>query len=338
MLLEEALLYLLRVSGYRTIEDVREDPETLQRGPAGLQVLGRGGRHQADAIADFVIAPPFSYPQRLLLEAKCYSEQYRVGLDKVRNAVGVLKDVQEFWVSRGDAPPKQRYHYQYAMFSASGYSSDAQQYAYAHDIYLIPLQNSPFMQPIIRSIRNVSARSFGVEHGNQSIAINLSELRSTVRRRIRGLADQDIMYEGFAEFYSSCNQLNGALLAMIARRFPVFLVPAPGLNINELRPVYDVSIHWDRDGWYLHSMTRDGERLFSFDLPPDLFEMYAENGVLSPESALELKEEALAEIQGIVTPGADRLNYERPTAQVVTFRLDYDWLTRVRNRLHALRQ
>lgn len=54
MLLEEAILYLLKASGYRTIDryDVNTDP-TLTMGGAGIQVAGRGTKHQIDAIADY---------------------------------------------------------------------------------------------------------------------------------------------------------------------------------------------------------------------------------------------------------------------------------------------
>src|SRR5262245_13942324 len=108
------------MTGYKTVERAGSDP-TLHDGPAGLVVLGRGGRHQIDAVADFSITPAFSYPQRLLLEAKCYSDKYPVGLEITRNAVGVLKDSCEYWVPGVDGfPAKARYHYQYALFSASG--------------------------------------------------------------------------------------------------------------------------------------------------------------------------------------------------------------------------
>ena len=40
MLLEEALLYLLRLSGYQTVEEVGSDV-TLEQGNSGLEVLGR---------------------------------------------------------------------------------------------------------------------------------------------------------------------------------------------------------------------------------------------------------------------------------------------------------
>ena len=107
MLLEEAILYLLRISGYRTIEDAADD-ETLRIGRAGIEVVGRGGAHQIDAIADFSLTPPFSYSQRLLLEAKCYHSRTPVSLAVIRNAVGVLRDVEEHWFTTNQDIPEKK--------------------------------------------------------------------------------------------------------------------------------------------------------------------------------------------------------------------------------------
>jgi hypothetical protein len=90
MLFEEAVLYLLRQTGYRTVDATSGDP-TLQTHPAGLAVVGRGARHQIDAIADYLVGQPFSHPQRLLVEAKCFTGKKPVGLEVTRNAVGVLR-------------------------------------------------------------------------------------------------------------------------------------------------------------------------------------------------------------------------------------------------------
>lgn len=120
MLLEEALIFLLRKSGYSTIEKAGTDP-TLKDGKSGIEVIGRGEKHQIDAIADFKVSPPFSNPQRLLLEGKFYKSKNPVGLQVLRNAVGVLKDVNEFFYSTDleKKPLKKRYHYTYSIFSAS---------------------------------------------------------------------------------------------------------------------------------------------------------------------------------------------------------------------------
>ena len=52
MLLEEVILKFLEANGYTTVANAGTDP-TLRDGPAGLQVLGRGTKHQVDAIADY---------------------------------------------------------------------------------------------------------------------------------------------------------------------------------------------------------------------------------------------------------------------------------------------
>ena len=335
MLLEEAVLYLLRISGYRTLEKVDPSDLTITGDCySGLKVLGRGGIHQIDAIADFTLTPPFTYPQRLLAEAKCYSDAYSVGIELVRNAVGVLKDVGEYWETKKGLPPKSRYHYQYVLFSASKYSSDAERYAYAHDIYLVPLAKSTFLQPVIKAIRKVTAHSFGVG-SHDTIELKTTDLRRGVRARLRNpedlklseiLVDYARVIPSLNAFCQECRRINGALLATIAGRFPIFLVPSPALNIDHLQNEYSVRIDWNERGWYLRSQ---GTNIFSFDLPRDVFEYYAEQGVLSPLQALNLKEDVLSEIQAITVIN-DRI-------RIIRFRLDEEWLNRVRYRIRQLR-
>jgi hypothetical protein len=69
----------------------------------------------------------------------------------------VLQDVREYWTAYRDENEvvRPRYQYVYAIFSSSGYRPNAQRYAYAHDIYLIPLARSAFLQPIIAAIKDV---------------------------------------------------------------------------------------------------------------------------------------------------------------------------------------
>src|SRR5262249_54663549 len=95
-LLEEAALFLLQRSGYKTV-DSRGNDRTLLETAAGLAVSGRGTYHQIDAIADHLVTHPFTHPQRLLVEAKCLSPTDKVGIETIRNAVGVVKDTSEYW-------------------------------------------------------------------------------------------------------------------------------------------------------------------------------------------------------------------------------------------------
>lgn len=331
MLLEEAVLHLLQSTGYKTVDDPGGDP-TLGRSAAGLLVKGRGTSHQIDAIADFAVHAPFTNPQRLLVEAKCFEPRQRVGLSVVREALGTLKDVEEFWVSepRGTTP-KRRYHYQYAIFSATGYTDNAQSYAFAQDIYLIPLAESQFFAPVIYALRNVSPNAANLPR-NADLQIDLSRLRRQVRDSIRNEAARvdeaqfDGILTGLPGFTAECRRIGFSLLAVLGGRFPVFLVPAPGLRLNEVGNDYYVRIfRGPRDRtWYLRDRETNRD-LFSFDLPQELFLEYANQGMLSARPALELKEQQMAEFEAIL------MRDQRPS--VVRFHLDLGWLEEVRGRI-----
>lgn len=240
MLLEEAVLYLLRNSGYSTIDDPYNDP-TLNNGRAGLEVSGRGTVHQIDAIADFTIAHPFSHPQRLLVEAKFKNSP--VGIEVLRNAVGVLKDVNEYWVSpTGNYRPgnglahegraiRNRYHYQYAVFSPSGYTPAAETYAFAQDVYLIPLASSKFFKPVVRSIAQLNAASFAARRPNRD-RFSMTELRQAIRKtlhvgdhyRLENLGLTEEAQQDLIQFSEATKRINQAVLGMILNQIPIFLV------------------------------------------------------------------------------------------------------------------
>lgn len=143
--LEELLAKLLHASGYRLLVSADQDQETLTIGKHGLLVRGRGVNHQADVLGELVLPTPFSLPVRLFVEAKY--RRTRIGLPHVRNAHGIIHDINEQDASvtvRDDAVPMRRYQYQYALFSASGISLDAKQYALAQQISLIDLSSPEF--------------------------------------------------------------------------------------------------------------------------------------------------------------------------------------------------
>ncbi|MEW5832728.1 MAG: hypothetical protein AB1763_07825 [Campylobacterota bacterium] len=341
LLLEEVLLKLLRETGYLTVDDATGDP-TLKIGRSGLEVKGRGWNHQIDAIADFIMSPPFSYPIRLLLEAKFYTS--KVGIDIVRNAVGVLKDVDEYWVSNDRNPiSKPRYHYQYAIFTSSSFTNPAQRYAFAQDIYLIKLENNKYFLPIIDAIRNLTFQDF---HGtsDDSININMSELRRAIRHSLRS-NDRNILMDYatsnrldqsiFNEIFQSCHSLSLSYLGMLGNRFPVFLTPSPAFDINYLLRNPRIRICWDDNYWYLvndHAncrRLREEDILFSFDLPGELFELYAENNMLTQHRALELKRELMSNIQIIFK------DIERGIMSSLELTLDNDWIERIREHLNT---
>ena len=323
MLLEEAILYLLRVSGYTTIESDRND-ETLENSPSGLNVKGRGGKHQIDAIADYVITPPFSHTNRFLLEAKCYKSK-TVGIEVIRNAFGVLRDVEEYWFTVDSrAQPLRRHHYQYAVFSSSGYSINAQKYAFAHDIYLIPLADSHYIKQIIKSIYDIGAQNFNSKDENK-IKISVSEARKEIREHLHKVEENNnligtLQFPQFMKYYARCAEVNGAILGMLQNRIPLFLVPNPTLDLNKLKDNQKIRIYYDADYWYL---TDENEKLFSFDMPKHLIDNYSQDGEFSQDSAFRLKGEELNQIQAIIS---DRRGKD---IKIINFLLDTDWVEQI---------
>lgn len=321
ILLEEAILYLLRWAGYQTVTSPNND-DTLGTCPAGLLVNGRGCSHQIDAIADFRVAHPFSHRQRLLVEAKCYNKP--IAIEVIRNAVGVLKDVAEFWATASGSIPVSRYHYQYSVFSSSRFTDVAQRFAFAHDIHLMPLGNSTFFQPIIRSIQAVTESNFGVAP-RQAIKVNLTDFRQEVRAYLADyLFDlfQPVQW-GLEDFYNSCRSVGGAILGMIQGAFPVFLVPRTPEITENLGTVIQSRITRRGSTWYLKRGDGD-EDLFSFELPDVLFDLYMKTRDLRPLATLDFKQQYLSYIQAFVVRG-DRI-------RLLTFELDQDWIAEVRQR------
>jgi hypothetical protein len=155
-ILEELVLHLLAKVGYRTVQ--ADKTEGTRDGHSGLEVKGRGAWHQIDALAAFDRTPAFMYPLRVMVEAKCYSAGSSVGIEVVRNSVGVLKDISENYFAfrpiKGDDPEIQvpRFNYHAAIFSTSGYSSAAQRYAIAHQVFLIQYSRIHVLEPVIQGL------------------------------------------------------------------------------------------------------------------------------------------------------------------------------------------
>jgi len=334
MILEELLLHLLESTGYSTVL-VRGDDPTLKDGPAGLKVKGRGGAHQIDAIADFRITHPFSHPQRLLVEAKCFRPSEAVGIEIVRAAVGTLKDVGEHWVATRGSVPKERYHYQYAMFSATGFTRDAQRYAFAQDIYLIPLGESEFLAPVIEALRQVRPTD-GRANSETDIRISMKDLRAQVRRNLRRTSTQELTVEdtamqgvqGLGQFLARARRIRFALMAVLGKRFPVFLVLAPIPHFQGFQDEYRVRIFRGPEDrrWFLRDEETNRD-LFSFDLPKELFLRHAKQGLLSPEAALDLKQEAMSTFHAFAVRQND--------VRLIRFRLDQNWISVLRNQLRG---
>lgn len=317
--LEEAILAVLEHAGFATLTHLGGDITINERAPP-VTIYGRGASHQIDAVADPIVAHPFSNPTRLLIEAKAYHPGSRVGLGIVRNAVGTLKDLSEFWRPADLAQgAMRRYHYRYAIFATTQFTKPAQEYAYAHDLHLLPLRRSAFFRPIVAAIDQLRT---ALEAGRDlwPRGRSLSSYRQRLREALRNRRNVDA--RELVPVVEAVASVRAGLIAMVERQFPLFLVPRRIAILDTLRDVERVRIFWDPAGWYLRR-SGDSENLFSFDLPDELFALYANGGGLRQEAALRLKVERLAAIQAFyVRSGSTRL---------VQFQLDHGWIELLRD-------
>jgi hypothetical protein len=157
VILEEVAARMLALSGYRLLTKVSDDPRELTLKPNGLNVKGRGAYHQADALGEFISTPRFTYPIRLFVEAKSLAD--KVEVDEVREAVGLLADVNSRYFTRGtkSGPRTKRYDYRLVFFSTSGFSQNAVNLAIAHGVALGDLSGPRYAS--LRSAINTSAEA-----------------------------------------------------------------------------------------------------------------------------------------------------------------------------------
>ncbi len=146
--LEELVARLIRSTGYSLLVDASQDRAQLENRHSGLVVRGRGGVHQVDVLGELAWIPAFTFPIRLVVEAK--ARQGKVGISEIRNAAGVLLDVNQFSPIglRPGAKPQKRYSYQHALFSTSGFTAPAAEYALAHQISLVDLSSQDFLDVV----------------------------------------------------------------------------------------------------------------------------------------------------------------------------------------------
>lgn len=276
MLLEEVVLYILSLSGYKTVTHPGNDPTLKSDAHGGLKVVGRGGKHQIDAIADFRATPPFVYPQRLLVEAKCYTKGYPVDIFVIRNGLGVLRDVQEYWVTRQNKPLMGPYQYHYAIFATPRFTSDAELYALAHGIYTIPLNSSRFA-PIADAIHDLSYSDFKAPAWNQ-IKLKTTTLRQLFRAYLcSGHEMERAALEGFVYHKYACEKLDAicracwrilGIMVSFPGNLPALLTwerkPSNQFNLVDVRAhLFNAQLDVDSGEWLLRAEQNDA---FSFTL------------------------------------------------------------------------
>lgn len=338
MLLEEAILYLLRKSGYSVLFSIDPKDETLTPHSAGIAVVGRGAEHQIDAIADYKYQAPFTHPQRLLLEAKAYTPPNSVGLPILRSTLGVAVDVQQFWKTCGlPHTPSSRYHYQHAIVSTSGFSPEAERFGFAHDIYMIPVGNSGFLRDLVNEMFAVTHEAMGMDPNIREPG-RIQNARKFVRSELYpgetafngGLVESRTRAYKTAldKFLTETKRLDTGLLAMLPGNVPIFLVPNSNPRIREMAlQSQEVRIYYNLDddlgGKILNA--RD-EELFTFDLPTEIVKMLLAESTDTGGDAPQTKKERLHRISIFY------VDQDSNSLRTIELSLDKDWLKSIEHR------
>jgi hypothetical protein len=246
-ILEEAVAFLLKMVGYVLVEPGA--PGT-RKGPSGLDVQGRGCWHQIDNLAVFDGTPAFMYPLRLILEAKCYGNSRRVGVDVVRNAIGVLKDISENYFTHqtlGDNEEIQiqRFNYHSAIFSTSGYSSVAQKYAIAHQVFLIDYKEIDAITSLIDSICKIE-----LNHFNETEIKHPGKIKKYFAILLEN-SSQDDEFQPLSEpgerilrvVEETLHAIKGSYFGMLQGRWPLHLLSAEPLPEELFRNTDVVRCH-----------------------------------------------------------------------------------------------
>jgi len=293
VLLEELVLHLLGLVGYRV---VKAGDEGTRSGHSGLEVCGRGEWHQIDALAAFDRTPAFMYPLRLVLEAKCYARRRPVGIEVARNAVGVLKDISENYFSfpstsaAGTEIQIPRFNYLSAIFSTSGYTSGAQRYAIAHQIFLIQYDRIGLLQPIVDGLLTLTADHLNTTMKQHAEALVSARLRREVRRLLEvgeyGQWPNDSVFSeaGYQHIWNNVVepllQIRGSYFGMLQGKWPMHLLSKHALPAAAFADRDEVLCRVygrESDTWSFSPInTKEGDAgwfRLEFDIPEEILEV-----------------------------------------------------------------
>ncbi|MEV0683398.1 hypothetical protein AB0I35_05950 [Nocardia sp. NPDC050378] len=226
--LEELLAKLLQDNGYRLLVTEEQDPEALKDSGRGLLVHGRGTTHQVDVLGELDLPLPFSLPLRLFVEAKHRARP--TGIEHARNAYGTIRDVNEHYSAKTPGTyhiPMKRYQYQYALFSASGFTKPAQEYALAQQISLVDL-SSPDFDELLTSVDDLAVRIVDLAERTGLTSLPLNQIRHALRHAL-GTWPANVDDETFPDLASRIQQVRDHT------GMPTFSSPTLGLAVTHDR-------------------------------------------------------------------------------------------------------
>lgn len=316
---ERIINQILTQSGFSSVVT---DNNLIYDGPSGKMLHGLAQPHNTDVLVDPPYQIPFFHRSRLIIECKAYKKS--IGLPVLRNALGLRIDINNFDIVTPDMLTNRRdykrgapvvasfdrYLYQVAVASMSGFTMPAQEFAIVHRIPLINFQNMPFTRAIVDILFDGNSEEEELNENNER-------------------NDQQIINQKWEIINGHINNIFKKFdIAILSSGDIIFLYTESGekwyFNVDE------IELHWseEKEYWRMTSHNqRSNEDETWFELPRIIFGEWSKTG-FSKEAALDLKER---EFQNIFIMGVDEHNKKR--LKLVT--LSKEFLTFARDQLRG---
>jgi hypothetical protein len=310
---------LLRSSGFSRISDDANNRHG--------KLKGRGAWHQIDAFGEYNYGVPCLFPIRLIAEAKCYSG--KAGLPTIRNFLGAFKDIAENYFVEDFANPSEylltrRHTDTAAVFSAHGFTLEAQGYAYAQGVFLISYENNPLLEPLIALMDPVLD---GINI--QQAASHIQEFKAWMADRLEGRAES-ITYREFtnpgfeAPFLKFANLRNRVRTSSIGTASGIY--PIHFLSEQEIPwEIFD-----QRDSVLCRVRYREGSEN-CLEIEPTSLPSYRFYVSIPPEIVVRYRDR-MTEFKQQFFQYVDIPVRHGETRRILRFELDMEWLRRIRSR------
>ena len=192
-----------------------------------------------------------------------------------------------------------------------GILKNAQDYAFAQDVYLLSLREIPSVRPAIEALEALTLE----DRDNKP---KLSAVRKYVRSRLRGAEGyiDDELIEALEPFIETALNSGVGLVIMIGQQFPVFLVAKDEFVLHTLGQAKKISIRKYGRQWYMADV--NGERLFSFDVPSVLYRKYRDQDGFRRRAKANINSDVFKKVYVFY-------EYEG-NHRLATLELDEDWI------------
>lgn len=257
--------------------EVSSDGLYIFDGGPGQMIQGMGEAHNADVLLEPPVQTPFYAKSRILIE--CKDHRNPVSLNVLRSVLGLREDINNFnIVDKLELETRRaqnrrnsiisnidKYTYQVAVASLSGFSKQAQKFASAYRIPLIEFNKMPFWY------------KFNELFGIHTNTINTSHIRERDRVVLHEASEQDIV--------DLANDIgNKTVVAITVSGQLLFLYRENG-NENTFQDQYE--LYWDNpsDPWRM----KFDNSSYLFQLPEEIMKTWIE----SSSGELELKKNAI---------------------------------------------